>query len=114
MNALRRFTIVMLAMIPLTFVGANAMEKDIVDTAVSADGYHDKQNPDNATLQSRSLLFKASGDLGHTLKGIELILPTRRSIRVKAFPRPPRTNGNSRISVNLCQSFSLQRTNKIV
>jgi uncharacterized surface protein with fasciclin (FAS1) repeats len=36
MNALRRFTIALVAMVPLTFFGANAMEKDIVDTAVSA------------------------------------------------------------------------------
>jgi uncharacterized surface protein with fasciclin (FAS1) repeats len=36
MNALKRFTIAMVAVLPLAFVGAKAMEKDIVDTAVTA------------------------------------------------------------------------------
>ncbi len=36
MNALKRFTIAMVAALPLTFFGVNAMEKDIVDTAVTA------------------------------------------------------------------------------
>lgn len=39
MNALKRFTITMLAMLPLTFFTVNAMEKDIVDTAVSAGSF---------------------------------------------------------------------------
>jgi uncharacterized surface protein with fasciclin (FAS1) repeats len=40
MNALRRFAIALVAMVPLTFFGANAMEKDIVDTAVSAGSFN--------------------------------------------------------------------------
>ncbi len=40
MNALRRFTIALVAMVPLTFFAANAMEKDIVDTAVSAGTFN--------------------------------------------------------------------------
>ena len=36
MNLVQRFSIAMVAMLPLTFFGVNAMQKDIVDTAVTA------------------------------------------------------------------------------
>lgn len=36
MNLVKRFSIAMVAMLPLTFFGVNAMQKDIVDTAVTA------------------------------------------------------------------------------
>jgi uncharacterized surface protein with fasciclin (FAS1) repeats len=39
MNALKRFTIITLALIPLSLFNVNAMEKDIVDTAVSAGNF---------------------------------------------------------------------------
>jgi uncharacterized surface protein with fasciclin (FAS1) repeats len=39
MNALKRFTITLLALIPLSLFSVNAMEKDIVDTAVSAGNF---------------------------------------------------------------------------
>ena len=39
MNALKRFTITALALIPLSLFNVNAMEKDIVDTAVSAGNF---------------------------------------------------------------------------
>ena len=39
MNALKRFTITVLALIPLSLFNVNAMEKDIVDTAVSAGNF---------------------------------------------------------------------------
>jgi uncharacterized surface protein with fasciclin (FAS1) repeats len=39
MNALKRFTITTLALIPLSLFNVNAMEKDIVDTAVSAGNF---------------------------------------------------------------------------
>ena len=39
MNALKRFTITVLALIPLSLFSVNAMEKDIVDTAVSAGNF---------------------------------------------------------------------------
>jgi uncharacterized surface protein with fasciclin (FAS1) repeats len=40
MNALKRFTITVIALIPLTLFSVNAMEKDIVDTAVSAGNFN--------------------------------------------------------------------------
>jgi uncharacterized surface protein with fasciclin (FAS1) repeats len=39
MNALKRFTIITLSLIPLSLFNVNAMEKDIVDTAVSAGNF---------------------------------------------------------------------------
>jgi uncharacterized surface protein with fasciclin (FAS1) repeats len=39
MNALKRFTIITLALIPLSLFNVNAMEKDIVDTAISAGNF---------------------------------------------------------------------------
>jgi uncharacterized surface protein with fasciclin (FAS1) repeats len=39
MNALKRFTITVLALFPLTFLSVNAMDKDIVDTAISAGNF---------------------------------------------------------------------------
>ena len=39
MNALKRFTIITLALIPLSLFNVNSMEKDIVDTAVSAGNF---------------------------------------------------------------------------
>jgi uncharacterized surface protein with fasciclin (FAS1) repeats len=36
MKSLKRFAIAMVAILPLTFVGAKAMAKDIVDTAITA------------------------------------------------------------------------------
>jgi len=36
MNLIKRYSIALVAMLPLTFFGVNAMQKDIVDTAVTA------------------------------------------------------------------------------
>jgi uncharacterized surface protein with fasciclin (FAS1) repeats len=58
MNALKRFSIAMVAMLPLTFFGANAMEQDIVDTAVSAG----KFNTLVAAVQAAGLVDTLKGD----------------------------------------------------
>jgi uncharacterized surface protein with fasciclin (FAS1) repeats len=58
MNALKRFTITMVAMLPLTFVGVNAMEKDIVDTAVTAG----KFNTLVAAVQAAGLVDTLKGE----------------------------------------------------
>lgn len=58
MNALKRFSIAMVALLPLTFIGANAKEKDIVDTAVSAGQFATLV----AAVQAAGLVDTLKGD----------------------------------------------------
>lgn len=58
MNALTRFSIAMVAMLPLTFFGVNAMQKDIVDTAVTAGKFDTLV----AAVQAAGLVDTLKGD----------------------------------------------------
>jgi uncharacterized surface protein with fasciclin (FAS1) repeats len=58
MNAFKRLTITLLAMLPLTFFSVNAMEKDIVDTAVSAGNF----NTLVAAVKAAGLVDTLKGD----------------------------------------------------
>ncbi len=58
MNVFKRLTITLLAMLPLTFFSVNAMEKDIVDTAVSAGNF----NTLVAAVKAAGLVDTLKGD----------------------------------------------------